>query len=203
MKIAIIGATGRAGSRIASEALRRGHSVTGVVRTPEKAATPQGMTLVKADATDPQALASVLRGHDVVVSAARFQSLTAQPLIEAVQAAGVKRLFVVGGAASLETAPGRSLLDTPGFPEAYKPEASAGMIFLEDSRRVQTLDWTFLSPSGEFAPGERTGTFRIGGDQLLVAADGRSRISMEDYAIAAVDELEQPKHLKQRFTVGY
>jgi putative NADH-flavin reductase len=203
MKIAIIGATGHAGSRIASEALRRGHSVTGIVRTPEKAGTPSGMTLVKGDATDPQALASVLRGHDVVVSAARFQSLTAQPLIEAAQAAGVKRLFVVGGAASLETAPGRSLLDTPGFPEAYKPEASAGTKFLADLRSVQTLDWTFLSPSGEFAPGERTGRFRVGGDQLLVAPDGRSRISMEDYAIAALDELEQPKHPRQRFTVGY
>jgi putative NADH-flavin reductase len=203
MKIAIIGATGRAGSRIAAEALRRGHSVTGVVRNPDKANAPQGVTLVKADATNPQELAPALRGHDWVVSAAKFQILKAQPLIEAMRAAGVKRLFVVGGAASLETAPGRSLLDSPDFPEVYKAEAVPGKAFLEDLRKVQDLDWTFLSPAAELAPGERTGKYRVGGDRLLADAEGKSHISMEDYAIAVLDELEQPKHVKQRFTVAY
>ena len=109
---------------------------------------------------------------------------------------------VVGGAGSLEVAPGKALVDTPGFPEAYKAEGRAGTRFLEVLKETE-LDWTFLSPSAEFAPGERTGKFRLGENQLLVDATGKSRISMEDYAIAFVDELEHPKHHRRRFTVGY
>lgn len=113
------------------------------------------------------------------------------------------RLVMVGGAATLETAPGRMLFDAPGFPEAYKPEAQAGRLALDVLRKEKDLDWTFLSPAAEFAPGKRTGKFRVGGEQLLSGASGKSWISMEDYAIAFVDELEAPKHPRQRFTVGY
>lgn len=155
------------------------------------------------DATQPARVAPLLAGHEVVISAARFQSSDPKALIAAVEQAGVPRLMVVGGAASLEVAPGQALFDAPNFPEAYKPEAEAGRKFLDALRAEQDLDWTFLSPSAEFAPGKRTGKFRLGGDQLLSDANGQSWISMEDYAIAFVDELEAPKHSRQRFTVGY
>jgi uncharacterized protein len=115
----------------------------------------------------------------------------------------IKWLLVVGGAGSLEVAPGVQLVDTPDFPEAYKPEALAGRDFLNVLRGEQELDWTFLSPSALFVPGERTGKFRLGTERLLVGSGGESRISMEDYAIALVDELETPRHSRQRFTVGY
>jgi putative NADH-flavin reductase len=114
----------------------------------------------------------------------------------------VKRYVVVGGAGSLEVAPGTRLIDLPDFPEAYRLEASKGAEFLDTLRQETTLDWTFLSPSAEFVPGERTGKFRLGGDQLLSTEQG-SRISFEDYAIALVDEIERPAHSRQRFTVGY
>ena len=155
------------------------------------------------DAAQPASLAPLLASHDVVISATRFQSSDPKALIAAVKQAGVKRLMVVGGAASLEVAPGQALFDAPGFPETYKVEAAAGRQALDALRAEKELDWTFLSPSAEFAPGERTGKFRLGGDQLLSDANGKSWISMEDYAIAFVDELETPKHSRQRFTVGY
>ena len=142
-------------------------------------------------------------GHDAVLSALKFATSDAAALITAVKQAGVDRLLVVGGAGSLEVAPGRALLDTPDFPAAYRPEAEAGRRFLDTLRTERSLDWTFLSPAAEFVPGKRTGEFRLGGDQLLADANGRSWISMEDYAIAFVDELETPKHSRQRFTVGY
>ncbi|MCD0506258.1 NAD(P)-dependent oxidoreductase, partial [Bordetella petrii] len=117
--------------------------------------------------------------------------------------AGVPRLLVVGGAGSLRVAPGVMLIDTPEFPDAYKPEARAGVVFLDTLRREKALDWTFLSPSALFEPGERTGVFRVGADELLADDEGKSWISMEDYAIALVDELESPRHTRRRFTVGY
>jgi putative NADH-flavin reductase len=138
-----------------------------------------------------------------VISAARFVTSDANALISAVKTAGVKRLLVVGGAGSLEVAPGKVLMDTDGFPEAFKAEAKAGARFLARLRAEPDLDWTFLSPSADFAPGERTGHFRLGGDQLLSDATGKSHISTEDFAIAMVDEVEQPAHSRQRFTVGY
>ena len=114
----------------------------------------------------------------------------------------MKRYFVVGGAGSLEVAPGVKLIDTPQIPAAYKPEAAKGGEFLERLRQEKDLDWTFLSPSAMFVPGERTGKFRLGKDQLLTSASGSS-VSYEDYAVAAVDELEKPRHIRERFTVGY
>ncbi|AIY39299.1 Rrf2-linked NADH-flavin reductase [Collimonas arenae] len=203
MKIAIIGATGNAGSRIAAEALRRGHSVTGIARSADPAKAPAGVELRQGDATQPEQLAALIRGQDVVVSAAKFSVLKAATLLQGVKSAGVKRLLVVGGAASLETAPGVTLLDSPNFPAEYKVEAVPGKQFLDDLRAETEVDWTFLSPPAMFAPGERTGVFRVGQNQLMADAQGKSHISMEDYAIALLDEIEQPKHLKQRFTVAY
>ena len=148
------------------------------------------------------ALAALLKGHDAVISAVHFTASDAATLVGAVRDAGVSRYLVVGGAGSLEVAPGEKVIDQPDFPEAYKPEASAGGVFLDYLRGVDDLEWTFLSPSAEFVPGERTGRFRLGKDELLTHAEGSS-ISFEDYAIALVDELEQPAHVRQRFTVGY
>lgn len=203
MHIALIGVSGRVGSRLLTELLRRGHSVTGIARDTTKLASQPNLVLQAGDATQPAWLAPLLAGHDVVISAMRFQSSDPNALIAAVKQAGVQRLMVVGGAASLEVAPGQTLFDAPGFPAAYKAEAAAGRQALDVLRAEHDLDWTFLSPSAEFAPGERTGTFRLGGDQLLSDANGKSWISMEDFAIAFADELETPKHSRQRFTVGY
>ena len=204
MKIAVIGATGNAGSRIVEEALKRGHEVTAIARNPEKlgGARPN-LVPKKGDAHNPDALAKLLAGHDLVISAVRFVASDPNKLIEAVKKSGVPRYLVVGGAGSLEVAPGKALVDTPNFPAAARPEASRGRDFLNLLRQERDLDWTMLSPSRLFAPGPRTGKFRLGGDQLLTAADGKSSVSMEDYAIALLDEVEKPQHRGRRFTVGY
>ena len=203
MKIALIGISGRVGWRLAAELLQRGHAVTGIARDVSNIEPRPNLSLEAVDANRTESLVPLLEGHDVVVSSSRFVSTDPRAVIAAVKKAQVPRLMVVGGAGSLEVAPGVALKDTPEFPEAYKPEARAGSEFLEALRAEKTLDWVFLSPSAEFEPGERTGKYRLGGDQLLVDAQGRSWISMEDYAIAFVDELENPGHSRQRFTVGY
>ncbi len=202
MNIALIGASGQVGSRILKELSDRGHIVTAIARDPGRIATLPGVTAKAGDAFDPAGLAALLKGHDVVVSSVHFTASDPRRLIEAVKAAGVPRYIVVGGAGSLEVAPGVALVSTPEFPEAYKAEATAGGRFLELLRADKNLDWTFLSPSALFEPGERTGRFRLGGDRLLVGPNG-SRISFEDYAVALVDEIERPAHRRQRFTVGY
>jgi uncharacterized protein len=203
MNVALIGATGQVGSRIATELLKRGHQVTGIVRKTDGVTPRPGVSLVQGNANEPSTLAPLLAAHDAVISASRFQGADATRLLAALSQAGVKRLLVVGGAASLEVAPGKRLLDSPAFPEAYRPEATAGAAFLDVLRGESAIDWTFLSPSALLEPGERTGKFRIGGDQLLADANGKSWISIEDYAIALVDELEQHRHSRARFTVGY
>jgi putative NADH-flavin reductase len=203
MKVALIGVSGQVGTRLLAELLRRGHEVTGIARDVRGMAARPHLLLKNGDATRTTQLAPLLAGHDAAISATRFATSDARALIDAVKQAGVPRLLVVGGAASLEVAPGQVLIDAPGFPAAYKPEAEAGRRFLDTLRKATQLDWSFLSPSAEFVPGERTGTFRLGGDQLLTDANGRSWISMEDFAIALVDELETPRHSRQRFTVGY
>ncbi len=203
MKIAIIGATGNVGTRLTNEALRRGHAVTALARQASTLPAHDGLTARNVDVADAKALTDALRGNDVVISTVRFLQTTAAQIVDAVKAAGIKRLLVVGGAGSLYVAPGMQLVDTPEFPDAYKAEASAGRDFLNALHGESQLDWTFLSPSALFAPGERTGQFRLGKDELLSAADGKSWISMEDYAIAMLDEVEQPKHVRERFTVGY
>lgn len=202
MKIALIGASGNAGSRILTELSQRGHQVTAIVRKPEAVPVLPGVTAQKGDVYDEAELAKLLKGHDAVISSVHFTASDPRKLIEAVRAAGVKRYLVVGGAGSLEVAPGVKLIDTPEFPEIYKAEAAAGNVFLDLLQGEKELDWTFLSPSALFVAGERTGKFRLGKDALL-ATDKGSSISFEDYAIALVDELESPRHSRQRFTVGY
>lgn len=202
MKIALIGATGNAGSRILAELTLRGHDVTAIIRNPEKLDPQPGVVAKKGDVFDQPGLAALLAGHDAVISAVHFTASDPRKLIEAVRTSGVPRYLVVGGAGSLEVAPGVKLIETPEFPAAYKAEAAAGGVFLDLLREERDLDWTFLSPSALFLPGERTGRFRLGTDQLLANAQGSS-ISFADYAIALVDELENPAHSRRRFTVGY
>jgi hypothetical protein len=202
-KIAIIGATGRAGSQLLEEALRRGHSVTAIARNTDKLAVRPSVSVKQVDALDAEALQQAISGSDVVISAAHFATLPASAVIGPVKKAAVKRLLVVGGAGSLLLPDGTRVIDSEGFPEAYKAEASAGATFLDALRQEQELDWTFLSPSAEFVETERTGTFRLGQDDLLVSSEGRSWISFADFAIAMLDEVETPKHSRQRFTVGY
>lgn len=202
-KIAIIGATGRAGSQLLEEALRRGHSVTAIARITAKIGQRAGVLTREVDVADSAALQAAVAGHDVVISAAHFSTIPADAIIDPVKKAGVKRLLVVGGAGSLLLPGGGKVIDSPGFPEEYKAEASAGGVYLDTLRKEQDLDWTFLSPSAEFVEGERTGQFRLGQDDLLVNAQGRSWISFADYAIAMLDEVEKPAHRRQRFTVGY
>ncbi|MDR3467745.1 MAG: NAD(P)-dependent oxidoreductase [Xanthobacteraceae bacterium] len=203
MKIAVVGATGNAGSRITSELLDRGHHVTAIVRNVAKVPARPNLVARQGDVLDAPGLAELLKGHDLVVSAVHFTASDPGKLIAAVKAAAVPRYIVVGGAGSLEVAPGLKLFDAPGFPQEYLAEARKGGAFLDLLRQETALDWSFLSPSAFFIPGERTGRFRLGTDQLLTAADGKSSISFEDYAVALADEAERPAHPRRRFTVGY
>ena len=202
MKVALVGASGTGGSRLLAELSRRGHAVTAIARRPDRIPALPRVTARQGDVFDRPGLVQLLKGHDAVISAVRFRESDPKLLIDAVKESGVRRYFVVGGASSLEVAPGVKLFDTPQFPAAYKAEATKGTEFLDLLRKEKELDWTFLSPSAVIAPGERTGEFRLGKDQLLTSDKG-SRISWEDYAIAAVDELEKPAHIRERFTVGY
>jgi uncharacterized protein len=203
MNIAVIGASGKAGSRVAAELLARGHRVTAIVRHPEVLPTHERLSGHQGDAREPKTLAPLLAKHDAVVSATRFVQIDPAVLIDAVRQSGTKRFLVVGGAGSLLNAAGHQLADGDDLPPQVRPEARAGCAFLALLRGETELDWTFLSPSGQFNPGARTGKFRLGGDRLLVAADGTSSISMEDFAIAMADEIEHPRHSRRRFTVGY
>lgn len=212
MKIAVFGAAGRIGSRIVDEALRRGHEVSAVVRRPENyTKIHDHLRIAKADLFNSQDVESGAFDNDVVVCAygpthgAAISSLTeiALPLINGVKQAGVKRLIIVGGAGSLEVAPGKQLVDQSVFPDAYKPTALAAREALKIYKQEKELDWTYISPSAEIYPGERTGKFRTGTTQLLTAADGKSHISMEDYAVAVLDEIENPMHPRAQMTVGY
>ncbi len=203
MKIALIGATGFIGSRLLAELTSRGHQVTAIVRNPEKVPQGAGVAAKKGDVYDKDGLAALLAGHDAVISSVHYTASDPAVLLAAVKQSGVKRYLVVGGAGSLEVAPGVKLFDTKEFPAIYLDEARKGGAFLDLLKGESGLDWTFLSPSALIEPGERTGTFRLGKDQLLVDGNGQSRVSAEDYAIALVDELEKPAHSRQRFTVGY
>jgi putative NADH-flavin reductase len=203
MKIALIGATGFIGSRLLAELTSRGHQVTAIVRNPEKVPQGAGVAAKKGDVYDKDGLAALLAGHDAVISSVHYTASDPAVLLAAVKQSGVKRYLVVGGAGSLEVAPGVKLFDTKEFPAIYLDEARKGGAYLDLLKGESGLDWTFLSPSALIEPGERTGTFRLGKDQLLVDGNGQSRISAEDYAIALVDELEKPAHSRQRFTVGY
>jgi putative NADH-flavin reductase len=203
MKIAIAGASGRAGSCITAELARRGHNVTGIARNPDKIAKLANVTAIAGDANDRAALAKLWAGHDVVVSSIHFLVSDAETLIGAAKDSGVPRYLVVGGAGSLEVAPGVQLVTTPNFPAQYKAEAQKGAAFLDRLRQEMELNWTFLSPAALIDFGNRTGKFRVGADQLLVDSAGKSWISFEDFAVAMADEIERPAHNRKRFTVGY
>jgi uncharacterized protein len=201
MKILLIGASGMIGSRIATEARERGHSVTGVTRS-----GTDGTTV--ADANDSAAVAGLAAGHDAVVLSVTpgedGMLGTGRAVFAALRSAGVSRLLVVGGAGSLRVPPGVRLVDTPEFPAAWKEGALAQAELLELLREeAGDLEWTYVSPAAEIAPGERTGTFRRGGDDLVTDAEGNSRISAEDYAIGLVDELEKGEAIRSRITFAY
>jgi putative NADH-flavin reductase len=189
MKVALIGASGNGGSRLLAELSRRGHQVMAIARNPDTIAKLPGVTAKKGDVFDKPGLVQLIKGHDAVISAVHFTASDPKLLIEAVKESGVKRYFVVGGAGSLEVAPGVKLIDTPQFPTAYKAEAAKGGEFLELLRKDKELDWTFLSPSALIAPGERTGKFRLGKDQLLTHDKG-SNISWEDYASGSQSDID-------------
>jgi putative NADH-flavin reductase len=212
MKIAIFGGAGRIGSRIVTEALQRGHEVTVVVRHPENyTRIGPHLKVAKGDLFNSQDVETGAFNQDAVVCAynnthgaapSTFSEITV-PLFNGLKQAGVKRLIVVGGAGSLEVSPGVQLVDTPDFPAAYKPAALAARDALKIYQQEKDLEWTYFSPAAEIVPGERTGKFRTGKNELIAGADGKSRISMEDFAVALLDELEQPAHIRERFTVGY
>lgn len=212
MNIALIGATGFIGSALLKEALARGHRVTALVRHPEKLSAAANLRAVAADVLDQDSLAEQLTGHEAVISAFSGHAQADvydyyvkgfRAILGAVKSVRVPRLLVVGGAGSLEVAPGLQVLDTPEFPAQYKATAEGARDALKLLRQEDALDWTMLSPSALIAPGERTGRFRLGVDQLLIDANGESRISVEDYAMAMIDELERPNHPRRRFTAGY
>ena len=216
MKIVVIGATGNIGRRVAKEALSRGHEVTGVVRDPAAVEPPDPrVRLVKGDATRADDVARAGKGADAVVSAisprpnprglpAPSLQANARALIAGLRSAHVKRVLYVGGASSLEVAPGQALADQPDFPEIYKAEAREGREALAVWRNeADGLDWTYLSPAVEIGPGQRTGKYRTTEDAVLRDAAGKSFISFDDYAVAVLDELEHPGHVGRRFGVAY
>jgi putative NADH-flavin reductase len=198
MKVALIGASGRVGQRLVVELTGRAHQVTGITRQPAETGVP----MVVADANDRAALAAAIRGNDALTVAGRFVSMEAATILSALADAGVPRLLVVGGAGTLFAAPGLQLIDAPGIPAEFLPEMTGGKRFLA-TLQASDVDWTFLSPAAQFAPGERTGIYRLGGDDLMRDAEGNSRISYEDLAKALVDELEVPRHSRQRFSIAY
>ena len=212
MKIAVISATGFVGAAVVAEALSRGHPVGAIARHPEKLADAPGLTKIAGDILDPGRVAALVKGYDYVVSA--YNPGWTNPDIyneykrgtEAILA-GVKQaglpLLIVGGAGSLEVAPGVQLVDTEGFPDAYKPVALAARDTLKQLQAVDDLDWTFYSPAAEIGPGPQRGGFRTQATNFLVGDDGHSRISYPDYADAFVSEIETPQYVRQIATVAY
>lgn len=217
MKIALIGATGFVGAHVLSELVSRGHQVTAIARNTDKIDTSNALVIAKAaDVSNVDEVANAVAGHDAVIST--FNAGWTNPNIyhdflagaQAIQAgvkqAGVKRFLTVGGAGSLEIQPGVQLVDTPGFPEAYKAGATAARDYLNILKEETELDWTFLSPAIEMSPahpGERTGKYRTSLDTPVFDEHQRSKLSVQDTAVAIVDEIEQGNFIKKRFTAAY
>jgi len=208
MRVALYGATGMIGSRILTELVSRGHQVTAVARHPEKLAG-QKIAVKLGDVLDPESVAATARGSDAAISAygpppddTKKMVDSVRSLVKGLTASGVGRFLMVGGAGSLEAAPGTQVVDLPGFPEPYRAIALAHRDALQ-VLKTSALDWTSFSPAAVIEPGARTGKFRLDTDKLVADEKGESKISAEDYAVALVDELENPRHVKQRFTIGY
>lgn len=211
----LIGASGFVGSAILAEALARGHKVKGVVRHPEKITLRnQNLIVEKGDAAFSELVSKLCKGADAVISAYNpgwtnpdiaADTLRIYPaILEGVKNSGVKRFLVVGGAGSLFVSPGLRLMDSGTMSESYLPAVKAlATFYLENLNREKELDWVFFSPAGTLAPGKRTGRFRLGKDDLIKDAEGNSNISLEDYALAMLDEVEKPSHHRERFTIGY
>jgi putative NADH-flavin reductase len=214
LKIALIGATGRVGSRLLTEAVNRGHDVTAIMRNPEKLPLRERVRVAPLDVNDTKALAEIIKGHDAIVHALNpfdgdsaatrtdNQRQATASIVAAAKLGGIRRLVAVGGAGTLKHE-GLRFMDHADFPAAWRGGAQATAVVNELLYKESDLDWTILSPSHWFRPGQRTGQFRLGLDDLLIPSSGESRISIEDYAIALIDELEQPQHIQCRFTVGY
>jgi putative NADH-flavin reductase len=214
MKIALIGATGMIGQRILNEALSRGHRVIAIARNPAKIEPRPNLEVKTGDVMKPETLIPAITTTDVLVSSCspphdnpREAIDSVRTLTEAVATAAKAgnhslRLIMVGGASSLEIAPGVQLLDSPNFPEAWKPVASAHREALGALRKTP-INWTYFSPAAFIQPGTRTGKYRVGSEQLVTDAKGESRISAEDYAVAMLDEIEKPCFVRQRFTAAY
>jgi uncharacterized protein len=213
MKVALLGATGFVGSALLKEALGRGHMVTAIVRHPEKLEKREGVTAKACDVHDSTSLATLLRGNDAMISAFNpgwknpnlydDQVRGTASIIAAAKTAGIKRVLWVGGAGGLQVKPGVRVIDSPDMPLWVRPGSLATINALDQLQNEPELAWSFLAPSAELKPGKRTGKFRLGSDELLVDATGHSNISVQDYAVAMIDELERPEHVRQRFTVGY
>ena len=217
LKITVYGGSGNIGSRIVKEAVARGHTVTVVDRAPKAELAPPGVKLIVGDALSAADTARNIAGQDVVVSSVILRSApspdfalnVAQAMVEAqrAQKAGVKtRLLVVGGASSLYNAEGKRIVDTlpANLPQGMQWEVRSAVAALDWLRSdVKDTSWTYFSPAANIAPGPRTGKFRLGTEQLVVDAQGRSAISMEDFAVAMLDEIEKPQFVNKRFTVGY
>jgi uncharacterized protein len=209
MKVVLFGASGMIGSRILSELIHRGHSVTAVARHPEKVLPEDSVNAVRGDVLDAAGIAAAATGADAVISAYSPPHTdsgklvdSARALVEGLTQAGVRRMIMVGGAGSLEVAPGVQLVDTPEFPAEWKAIALAHRDALAVLKSAD-VDWSYFSPAGLIEPGSRTGKFRLGGTRLVANDRGESKISAEDYAIALVDELENPRHLRRQFTAAY
>ena len=198
------------GQRILNEALERGHQVTAVLRNPKKLKLlHKNLKVARGDVFDPMSIRTAAVGSDAILSSFGPNPAAVDQLVESAKAlinvtdrSGIRRLVIVGGAGSLEVAPGVMLMDTPEFPAAYLPYAEAHKEALA-VMRLSDLDWTVLSPAAVIEPGERTGRFRLGSEQLIADANGASLISAEDFAIAMLDEVEKPQHIRARFTLGY
>jgi putative NADH-flavin reductase len=214
-KIILIGASGFVGSAILNEAISRDYKVTAVVRNPEKIAIKNdNLTVVKADVSSAETVDELCKGFDTVISA--YNPGWANPdiynetlsvyaaILKGAKAAGVKRLLCVGGAGTLFCAPGLRVMDSGIIPDAFLPAVkSLGEFYLNVLSNEKEIDWVFFSPAGNIAPGKRTGEFRLGKDDLIVDKDGNSNISVEDYAVAMMDEVEKMAHHQERFTIGY